>query len=134
MSINVTGVNYKLLYQLRCTVGAGFVPAALGPISESFDITKQQASYLITSYTLLSGLTPLLITPLSNVYGRKPMYIVGVEFAVYQISSHKFRSLPPSPWLLISAPDMPSHMLQRSYPVLLWVLEPALHWLSVQLV
>jgi MFS family permease len=59
------------------SVGAGFVPAAFSPIAKDLKVTKQQASYLTTSYTLLGGLTPLLITPFSNVYGRKPMYIVS---------------------------------------------------------
>ena len=58
-------------------VGAGFVPAAFGPIAVSLKVSKQQASYLTTTYTLLGGVTPLLITPLANVYGRKPMYIVS---------------------------------------------------------
>ncbi|KIN08655.1 hypothetical protein OIDMADRAFT_175426 [Oidiodendron maius Zn] len=62
--------------------GAGFVPAAFGPISVSLHVTKQKASYLTTSYTLLGGLTPLLITPFSNVYGRKPMYIIFTIIAV----------------------------------------------------
>ena len=57
-------------------VGAGFVPAAFGPIATELKVTKQQASYLTTVYTLLGGVTPLLITPFANLYGRRPMYIV----------------------------------------------------------
>lgn len=52
------------------------VPAAFGPISVSYGVTKQQASYLTTSYTLLGGVTPLLITPFVNLWGRRPAYLV----------------------------------------------------------
>jgi predicted MFS family arabinose efflux permease len=58
------------------TVGAGFVPAAFNPIAQEFKVTKQQASYLTTTYTLFGGITPLLITPYVNLYGRRPAYIV----------------------------------------------------------
>lgn len=52
------------------------VPAAFGPIAASYGVTHQQASYLTTSYTLLGGVTPLLITPFVNLYGRRPAYLV----------------------------------------------------------
>ena len=58
-------------------VGAGMVPAAFSPIARSLHVTKQEASYLTTTYTLFGGLTPLLITPYVNLYGRRPAYIVG---------------------------------------------------------
>jgi hypothetical protein len=52
------------------------VPAAFNPIAKEFKVTKQQASYLTTTYTLFGGITPLLITPYVNLYGRRPAYIV----------------------------------------------------------
>jgi len=51
------------------------VPAAFGPIAKNFKVTHQQASYLTTTYTLLGGVTPLLITPYVNLYGRRPAYV-----------------------------------------------------------
>ena len=57
-------------------VGAGMVPAAFGVIAKDFGVTHQQASYLTTSYTLLGGVTPLLLTPYVNLYGRRPAYLV----------------------------------------------------------
>ena len=53
------------------------VPAAFGPIGDYYNVTDQQASYLTTSYTLLGGVTPLLLTPYINMYGRRPAYLVG---------------------------------------------------------
>jgi predicted MFS family arabinose efflux permease len=52
------------------------IPAAFGPIAAEYKITKQKASYLTTTYTLLGGLTPLLLTPYVNMYGRRPAYLV----------------------------------------------------------
>ncbi|KAF2099946.1 MFS general substrate transporter [Rhizodiscina lignyota] len=62
--------------------GAGFVPAAFGPIAKSFGVTHQQASYLTTCYTLLGGVTPLLITPYVNLWGRRPAYILFTLIAI----------------------------------------------------
>ncbi len=55
------------------------VPAAFAPIAKEYKVTSQQASYLTTSYTLLGGLTPLLLTPYVNLYGRRPAYLVCKE-------------------------------------------------------
>jgi predicted MFS family arabinose efflux permease len=52
------------------------VPAAFGVIAKDFGVSHQQASYLTTSYTLLGGVTPLLLTPYVNLYGRRPAYLV----------------------------------------------------------
>ncbi|KAI5461870.1 major facilitator superfamily domain-containing protein [Mariannaea sp. PMI_226] len=62
--------------------GAGMVPAAFGVIAEGYGVTHQQASYLTTSYTLLGGLTPLLLTPYVNLYGRRPAYIIFTVIAI----------------------------------------------------
>lgn len=52
------------------------IPAAFGPIAGEYKVTKQKASYLTTSYTLLRGLTLLLLTPYANMYSRRPAYLV----------------------------------------------------------
>ncbi|KAL9114591.1 MAG: hypothetical protein Q9227_001269 [Pyrenula ochraceoflavens] len=57
-------------------VGAGMLPAAFSAVAKSLHVTKEQASYLTTTYTLLCGLTPLLVTPYVNLYGRRPAYII----------------------------------------------------------
>jgi hypothetical protein len=57
-------------------VGAGSVAAGINPISEQFHVSHQKAGYLTTTYTLFSGVTPLLITPYVNLYGRRPAYLV----------------------------------------------------------
>lgn len=62
--------------------GAGMVPAAFGVIAKEFKVSPQQASYLTTSYTLLGGVTPLLLTPYVNLYGRRPAYLIFTLIAI----------------------------------------------------
>ncbi|KAM0253069.1 hypothetical protein ACHAQJ_007445 [Trichoderma viride] len=62
--------------------GAGMVPAAFGPIAASYGVSHQAASYLTTTYTLFGGVTPLLITPFVNLYGRRPAYLVFTVIAI----------------------------------------------------
>lgn len=52
------------------------IPAAFSPIAEAFGVTDQKASYLTTSNTIFGGVTPLLLTPFVNMYGRRPAYLV----------------------------------------------------------
>lgn len=58
------------------------VPAAFGTIAKALGVTHQQASYLTTTYTLLGGLTPLLVTPYVNLYGRRPAYLLFTLIAI----------------------------------------------------
>jgi MFS family permease len=41
-------------------------------------ITVTEASYTTTIAILLAGFTPLLYAPISNAYGRRPVYLVSV--------------------------------------------------------
>lgn len=50
--------------------------AGINPIAKQFEVSHQKAGYLTTTYTLFSGITPLLITPYVNLYGRRPAYLV----------------------------------------------------------
>jgi MFS family permease len=52
------------------------VPPSFGTLAKKFHVTNQQASYFTTSYILLTGVIPLLVTPFVNVYGRRPAYLV----------------------------------------------------------
>jgi MFS family permease len=97
-------------------VGAGMVPAAFGPIAADYKVTKQQASYLTTSYTLLGGLTPLLLTPYVNMYGRRPAYLVcGLvhDTALNNARSVSSRYSPSSLLVLMSVRVMPRRMPDR---------------------
>ena len=40
-------------------------------------VTVQQASYTATCYILAAGVAPMFVVPIANVYGRRPLYLVG---------------------------------------------------------
>ena len=50
---------------------------AFVPLSEAFDITIVQASYELTMYIAWAGVGPLLVVPFANLYGRRPVYLLG---------------------------------------------------------
>lgn len=58
-------------------MAGAIVNPAFIPLSKEFDITVVQASYELTVYIVFAGIGPLFTVPLSNVYGRRPVYILG---------------------------------------------------------
>lgn len=58
-------------------MAGAIVNPAFIPLSKQFNITVVQASYELTVYIVFAGIGPLLTVPLSNLYGRRPVYIVG---------------------------------------------------------
>lgn len=58
------------------------VPAAFGPIALAYGVSHQAASYLTTTYTLFGGVTPLVVTPFVNLYGRRPAYLIFTAIAM----------------------------------------------------
>ncbi|KIW73022.1 hypothetical protein PV04_01177 [Phialophora macrospora] len=58
-------------------MAGAIVNPAFVPLSKEFDITVVQASYELTVYIVFAGIGPLLTVPLANVYGRRPVYLLG---------------------------------------------------------
>ncbi|EXJ68585.1 uncharacterized protein A1O5_08379 [Cladophialophora psammophila CBS 110553] len=58
-------------------MAGAIVNPAFVPLSKQFDITVVQASYELTVYIVSAGVGPLFTVPLANVYGRRPVYILG---------------------------------------------------------
>ncbi|OBT57930.1 hypothetical protein VE04_02492 [Pseudogymnoascus sp. 24MN13] len=58
-------------------MGSAVVNPAFVPLAKSFKIPIVQASYELTVFIVFAGVGPLLITPFSNVYGRRPIYLLG---------------------------------------------------------
>jgi MFS family permease len=50
---------------------------AFVPLGKAFHITTVQASYELTVYIIFAGVGLLFFAPLSNVYGRRPIYLLG---------------------------------------------------------
>ncbi|OBT61938.1 hypothetical protein VE03_08238 [Pseudogymnoascus sp. 23342-1-I1] len=58
-------------------MGSAVVNPAFVPLAKGFKITIVQATYELTVFIVFAGVGPLLVTPLSNVYGRRPIYLLG---------------------------------------------------------
>jgi MFS family permease len=62
-------------------LGSALINPAYVPMSKDLGITVQQASYATTTYVLLTAITPMLFVPFSNVFGRRPLYLVFTAIA-----------------------------------------------------
>jgi MFS family permease len=58
-------------------MAAAVINPAFVPLGKGFKITTVEASYELTVYIIFSGVGLLLISPLANVYGRRPVYLLG---------------------------------------------------------
>lgn len=58
-------------------MSAAVINPAFVPLGKAFKITTVQVSYELTVYIIFAGVGPLLISPLANVYGRRPVYLLG---------------------------------------------------------
>jgi MFS family permease len=50
---------------------------AFVPLGKAFHLSTKEISYELTVYIIFAGVGPLFIAPLSNVYGRRPVYLAG---------------------------------------------------------
>ena len=71
-----------ILTQVSCLAflgpfGSAVVNPAFVPLGKAFNISTVQASYQLTVYLMCSGIPPLFVIPLANVYGRRPIYLLG---------------------------------------------------------
>ncbi|OAG34968.1 hypothetical protein AYO21_10855 [Fonsecaea monophora] len=58
-------------------MAGAIVNPAFVPLSKQFNITIVEASYELTVYIVAAGVGPIFTVPLANVYGRRPVYILG---------------------------------------------------------
>lgn len=58
------------------------ITADLEGVSETFDVSMEVALLTITMFVIGFGVGPLVFAPLSEMYGRKPVYIITIGLAV----------------------------------------------------
>lgn len=58
-------------------MSSAVINPAFVPLGKAFHITTIQASYELTVYIIFAGAGPLFFAPFSNVYGRRPIYLLG---------------------------------------------------------
>ena len=61
-----------------------FYPAVT-TISKDLQVTTGQVNYSITAFIILQALTPLVLSPIADVRGRRPAYILG--FSIYIVAN-----------------------------------------------
>jgi MFS family permease len=58
-------------------MSSAVINPAFVPLSKAFKISVVEASYELTVYIIFAGVGPLFIAPLANIYGRRPVYLLG---------------------------------------------------------
>ncbi|OAP57700.1 hypothetical protein AYL99_08438 [Fonsecaea erecta] len=58
-------------------MGSAVANPAFVPMSKTFGLSVVEASYELTVYIVFGGIGPLAIVPFANVYGRRPVYLLG---------------------------------------------------------
>ncbi|CAG8977490.1 hypothetical protein HYALB_00009322 [Hymenoscyphus albidus] len=58
-------------------MSAASINPAFVPLGKAFQINTVEASYELTVFIVFSGVGPLFTTPFANVYGRRPIYLIG---------------------------------------------------------
>ena len=61
-------------------VASGVIPA-FGLFAEDLNVTIQKASYLTSVQILVLGISPLIWRPISNKYGRRPVWLVSTALS-----------------------------------------------------
>lgn len=77
-------------------IAAGVIPA-FGLFAERMHITLSQASYLTSIQILILGVSPLFWKPISNRYGRRPIWLISTAGSLVCnigcAESHSYASL-----------------------------------------
>jgi MFS family permease len=58
-------------------MSASMIAAALGDISRDLNTSASTAQIIMSTYFLGLGLGPFLVSALAEMYGRKPVWILG---------------------------------------------------------
>lgn len=58
-------------------MGSAVINPAFVQLGVAFNNSTVKTSYELTVYIIFAGVGPLFIAPLSNVYGRRPIYLLG---------------------------------------------------------
>jgi len=85
--------NWSKAYKWWCTMVVAFtcfvvafnsavITGNLEGVSETFNVSMEVALLTITMFVIGFGVGPLVFAPLSEMYGRKPVYIVTIAIAV----------------------------------------------------
>ncbi|KAH8805131.1 major facilitator superfamily domain-containing protein [Xylogone sp. PMI_703] len=60
----------------------GTINSAFGPLSKAMGVSVTVASYSTTIAIVVAGVAPLVYSPISNIYGRRPVYIISTAVGI----------------------------------------------------
>ncbi|MCJ1379825.1 hypothetical protein MMC17_002928 [Xylographa soralifera] len=80
-------LKFWVLFQVSCLAFIGLfsqalINSAFVPLAQSLHISVVEASYQSTVPIVFAGVSPLLWSPIANVYGRRPIFIVVTAIGV----------------------------------------------------
>lgn len=61
---------------------AALVNPSLVLLSQAMQVDSQTAAYSTTTGIIMGGISPFLLTPLSNVYGRRPITLLAIFITI----------------------------------------------------
>lgn len=60
------------------TITAGCITPAFSDIAADFNVTIEEAAYMTSIQIAILGVAPFLIKPLSQRYGRRPVFLISL--------------------------------------------------------
>lgn len=78
----ITNLLLVAFHAMMGTFTAAAIMAAFVNIAEDLDIEVQTASYLTSLVIAILGIAPLLWRPLSQRFGRRPIFIISLVFSL----------------------------------------------------
>ena len=131
----------SLSLMLYRALGTSIITPAVGAIQQDFHVSTTVAILPLSMYVLALGFGPILAAPLSETYGRYPVYVISAPLAaLFTLGSgfsqniwslcilRFFAGLAFSPCLAIGAGTLADVMRahERSTPTSIYILSPFL--------
>ncbi|KAI0133752.1 benzoate 4-monooxygenase cytochrome P450 [Xylariales sp. AK1849] len=77
-SRKITNLVLVAFHAMMGTFTAAAILSAFVDIAKDLDVEVQQASYLTSLVIAILGVAPLFWRPLSNIYGRRPIFLISL--------------------------------------------------------
>lgn len=85
--------NWSKAYKWWCTMGVAYtcfvvafnsavITANLEGVSDTFHVSMEVSLLTVTMFVIGFGVGPLAFAPLSEMYGRKPVYVITIALAI----------------------------------------------------
>jgi MFS family permease len=69
-------------FTLVAQLGSAMIFPSFVEVAEDLHVTVEEASYCVTIFMLVLGIFPLMVVPFSQIYRRRPLYIIFTPLSV----------------------------------------------------